>query len=102
MRRPRYVDGRGKYTDNNFQNLGLRDLPTFHRENLDGESFTEMMNRAYEETVKWKCNLFEVPKGRAGTLFVREMSRLLDAYSDAPAKEGIALKTAMVLAALLL
>ena len=102
MRRPRYVDGRGEPTDNNLQNQGLRELPIFHRGNLDGESFTEMMNRAYEETVKWKCNLFEVPKGRAGTQLVCEMSRLLDAYSDAPAKEGIALKAAMVLAALLL
>ena len=52
--------------------------------------------------MKWKCNLFEVPRGKAGTLFVRELSHLIDAYSDATAMEGIALKGAIVLPALVL
>lgn len=47
--------------------------------------------------MKLKRNLFEVPRGKAGTLFVRELSCLIDAYSDATAIEGIALKAAMVL-----
>jgi len=61
-----------------------------------------MMNGTYEETAKWKRNLFKVPRGRAGTLFVCEMPCLLDAYSDAPTTEGVALKAAMVLATWLL
>ena len=61
-----------------------------------------LVNRAYDEIVKWKRNFFDVPRGKAGTSFVREMSRMINAYSDATAMEGIALKAAMVLPALLL
>ncbi len=74
----------------------------FRWRNQDGESFTEAINRAYEETVKWKRNLLEVPRGKAGTLFVRELSHLIDAYSDATAMDGTSLKAAMVLPALVL
>ena len=82
--------------------LEIASSTSFRWGNRDGESFTEAINRANEETVKWKSNLFEVPRGKAGTSFVRELSCLTDAYSDATAMEGIALKTAMVLPALVL
>ena len=52
--------------------------------------------------MQWKHNLFEVPRGKVGTLFVRELSHLIDAYSGATAMEGIALKASMVLPALVL
>ena len=55
------------------------------------------MNRAYDETVEWKHNLFNVPRGEAGPSFVRELSRLINAYSDAIIMGGFAPKAAMVL-----
>ena len=76
--------------------------PNFRWGNLDGNSFSRAIDKAYEETVHWKCNLFDVPRGNAGTLFVQETARLLDAYSHAIVLEGIALKAVMVLPALLL
>ena len=76
--------------------------PNFRWGNLDGNSFSRPIDKAYEETVHWKCNLFDVPRGNAGTLFVQEIARLLDAYSHATALEGIVLKAVMVLPALLL
>ena len=71
--------------------------PNFRWGNLDGNSFSRAIDKAYEETVHWKCNLFDVPRGNAGTLFVQETARLLDAYSHATVLEGIALKAVMVL-----
>ena len=65
-------------------------------------AFTDVMNRANDEIVKWRRNLFDVPRGKAGMLFVREMQRLIDAYNHATTMEGIALKAAMVLPALVL
>ena len=50
----------------------------------------------------WKCNLFEIPRGRVGTEFVQEISRLIDAYSDASALESMALEASMILPHLLL
>ena len=76
--------------------------PNFKWGDIDGVVFSSKVDRAYEEAVHWKRNLFEVPRGKVGTEFVRELSRLLDAYSDASALESIALKASMILPVLLL
>ena len=76
--------------------------PNFRWGDIDGIAFTSKVDKAYEEAVHWKRNLFEIPRGKAGTEFVRELSRSLDAYSDSTALEGIALKASMILSALLL
>ena len=61
-----------------------------------------MINEAYEDITHWRRNLFKVPSGKAGKAFVTEIARLLRAYAEAGALEAIALKSAMVLPALLL
>ena len=76
--------------------------PNFRWGDIDGIAFSSKVDKAYEEAVHWMCNLLEIPRGKAGTEFVRELSRLLDAYSDSTALEGIALKASMILPALLL
>ena len=76
--------------------------PNFRWGDIDGIDFSFKVDKAYEEAVHWKRNLFEIPRSKAGTEFVRELSRLLDAYSDSTALEGIALKASMILPALLL
>ena len=62
--------------------LPVPDLPqpqqlgslNFRWGNLDRNSFSRAIDKAYEETVHWKCNLFDVPRGNAGTLFVQEIA----------------------------
>ena len=76
--------------------------PNFRWGDIDGAAFSVKVDKAYEEAVHWKRNLFEVPKGKVGAEFVRELSRLLDAYSDATALESMALKASMILPLLLL
>jgi len=66
--------------------------PNFRWGDISGTAFSSKVNKAYEEAVHWKRNLFEIPRGKAGMEFVRELSRLLDAYTDATALESIALK----------
>ena len=48
----------------------------------DGRNFACALNRVhvYDEIVKWKRNLFKVPSGKAGKTFVRELSRMFNAY----------------------
>ena len=33
-------------------------IPTLHYNNLDGKSFVDLIDKAYNERVKWKKNLF--------------------------------------------
>ena len=69
---------------------------------MTGEEFSQTINTYYEEIVHWKKNIFKIPSGKAGKAFVIELARLLRSYSDDSAMEGIALKAAMTMPALLL
>ena len=75
--------------------------PIFSWGDMDGETFSCALNRIYNEIIHWKRNLFKVPSGKAGTAFVRELSRMFRAYADRSALESVALKAAMVMPALL-
>ena len=69
---------------------------------MDGPTIVDIFDQCYDEIVHWKRNIFKVPSGKSGKSFVREMSRLLNAFGDASALEVVALKAAMVMPALLL
>ena len=94
----------------NGDNLSMGNLPsfptssepTFCRGELNGKTFSCALNGIYDEIVHWRRNLFKVPSGKAGTAFVRELSRMFRAYTDGSALEGIAMRAAMVMPALLL
>ena len=89
----------------------IEDLPTFTPvpepdfrwgEAKEGRSFACALNRVYDEIVQWKRNLFKVPSGNAGKAFVRELSRMFNAYAEGSALECVAMKAAMTMPALLL
>ena len=89
----------------------IEDLPTFTPvpepdfrwgEVKEGRSFACALNRVYDEIVQWKRNLFKVPSGNAGKAFVRELSRMFNAYAEGSALECVAMKAAMTMPALLL
>ena len=76
--------------------------PYFTWGSLDGKTFTETISTVYSEVVHWRRNLFKVPSGKAGNLFVKELSRLFAAYVDDSALQLVALSAAMVVPALVL
>ena len=76
--------------------------PNFMWGDMTGEAFSLLIDKAYNEIVHYKSNLFGIPRGRAGTLFVQEITRLLEAYNHATAMECVAMKAIMVLPALML
>jgi len=76
--------------------------PTFRWGAIEGGAFARAIQNCYEEIVHWKRNLFKVPSGRAGKSFVRELTRMFQAYADASALESVAFQAAMVMPALLL
>ena len=69
---------------------------------LDGRSFSESIISCYNEIVHWRQNVFKVPTGKVGNLFVPELARLFQAYADSSAMKSVALYAAMVMPSLLL
>ena len=69
---------------------------------LCGEDFTQVIEAAYTETVIWHMNLFNIPSGKNGKVFVSELARLFRSFAEATALELVALKAAMVMPHLLL
>ena len=81
---------------------GSSDLPLFmeiSNPNLrwgrvDGITFINLIDKAYNEIAHWRQYVFEIPRGTEGSPMVREVSCLLEAYSNASAMESVALKAA--------
>ena len=61
-----------------------------------------MIDEAYDEIIHWKCNIFLLPSGSVGKLFVREIASLLQAFASGSTMEYIALKASFVMQILLL
>ena len=52
--------------------------PSFMWGEIDGITFTNNLNSAYEEIMKWRRNIFRIPYGHAGKSFVSELARLFN------------------------
>lgn len=68
----------------------------------DGEKIAAYIDSIYTQIVHWKHNLFKVPSGKYGKVFVQELACLFNAYGEASAMELVALKAAMIFLALVL
>ena len=86
---------------NHIPNPSATSPSNFRWGDRDGDSFTVLLDKVYEETVHWRPNIFEVPSGKIGSAIVRVVSRLIEVYNDATALESVAMKAVMVLLALL-
>ena len=69
---------------------------------LSGQVFSSSVDDAYNQIVHWRSNLFKVPSGSTGKRFVAEIAYLFEAFATESAMEVVALKTAMIMPALLL
>ena len=76
--------------------------PDFQWGQLDGQTFSEMVDTTYNVTIHWKCNIFLLPSGAAGKSFIQELTRLLQAFANGSQMESIALKASFVMQILLL
>ena len=55
------------------------------------DSIIEVINEAYREIIKWKKNLFPLPRGKCGSDLVKELARLVYLFVDKTKWEGVAL-----------
>ena len=64
---------------------------------VNGLTFCHKIEAANKEVTKWRRNVFNVPTGKAGTMFVNELSRPLDEYGSKSPMEKIAISAAMII-----
>ena len=64
--------------------------------------FKQHIDVAYDEIIKWRKNVFTVPKGKTGRLFIEEITKWLEYFNEDSKYRCIALKVFMLLPALLL
>ena len=67
-----------------------------------GEKIAADIDYVYSQIVHWRQNVFKIPSDKQGKVFVQEMARLFNAYGEASAMEGVAMKAAMIFPALIL
>ncbi len=84
--------------DANFSSQSPRIWGTHTKDDLQ-----QIVNAIYEEIVFWRKNVFMLPSGAAGKAFVKEMTRLVDAWNCESANlHDTALKLVMIMPAILL
>ena len=76
--------------------------PVFTWGEYSATHFSTKLEEAYKTVTHWRKNCFIPPSGRAGKVFVSELSRLYLAFGTASTLEPIALKSTIVLPHLLL
>ena len=54
---------------------------------LNGEEVECEIDKAYDEVVHWRRNIFKIPSGKQGKAFVQEMASLFLSYAEASTRE---------------
>ena len=66
------------------QNIVVRDT-VFKWGDNDGKTFTERVELIYDKIVYWKKNLFLLPTGKSGKLYIDESVKLLNSWVEGTA-----------------
>ena len=67
-----------------------------------GKEFKENVSFVCEQVVYWKRNLFLLPTGKAGELYVDQTSKILNAWTNVSPQKKIAMKAIMIMPSFLL
>ena len=76
--------------------------PNFRWGAKEGVDFAHAVRVAYEEVVHWRRNVFLLPSGKVGKEFIRELTRLFNAYTGTSALESVVFDSIMLMCVLLL
>ena len=64
--------------------------------------FVKMLNTVYDKVMFWRKNIFLLPSGRSGKLYIEETTRLINSWTHKSPLQDVALKAIMVMSNLLL
>ena len=68
----------------------------------EDDIFRQDISSAYESPVKWRKNLFELPKGSVGKSFIDELTKLINRWSSKSPDRDVCIKALMVMPTLIL
>ena len=74
----------------------------FYWGEMKGSIINDVIAECYEKIVFWKKNLFMLPNGSSGKNFIREITRLLNSFSENTPLRPICMKAIHIMPALLL
>ena len=70
--------------------------------NYKEPEFVKMLNTVYDKVVFWRKNIFLLPSGRSGKLYIEETTRLINSWTHKSPLQDVAFKAIMVMPNLLL
>ena len=74
----------------------------FYWSSVKGSEVRISIERCYEVIVTWRKNLFMLPNGQSGKNYIREITRLINAWTENSPLKDIAWKAIFIMPALLL
>ena len=76
--------------------------PNFRWGAKEGVDFAHGVRVSYEVVVHWRRNVFLLPSGKVGKEFIRELTRLFNAYTGTSALESVVFDSIMLMCVLVL
>ena len=70
--------------------------------NYKEPEFVEMLNTVYDKVVFWRKNIFLLPSGRSGKLYIEETTRLINSWTHNSPLQDVVFKAIMVMPSILL
>ena len=83
-----------------YANVDL--VPNKPYNGIDGLTFAGLITNIYEDTLKWRKNLFQVPSGKCGKDFIKLLIEWFDNFVVGNTFQGLSLKVIMIIPNLLL
>ena len=77
-------------------------LPNKPYNGLSGNDLTELVSNIYEDTIRWKKNMFQLPSGKCGKEYIKIVTQWLEFFNKDTTFQGLALKVIMILPNLML
>ena len=79
--------------------IEISELMNNHESAVPEIDIASDVSKAYEEIVLWRKNMFDLPKGHVGKLFVAQMTALVDSWNNRSPKMKYAMKALMIMPA---
>ena len=70
--------------------------------NMNSIEFIKIIDSTYDEITHWRKNLFKLPSGKGGKMFITELTKWLETFNVKGHHYNIAIKVFMILSAILL
>ena len=83
-----------------YEEVSIKPSRTYN--GITPDDFVSLIEKVYDDTVKWKKNLFMLPSGQSGKTLIKLLTEWINHFNVGDTFQGIALKVVMILPNLLM